>query len=85
VYSSNKLRTLTDSATCTVGPQAMPATDLGAGLPGKYVPVTCSYAEDGKPPREGAYAFLLDAGIYLPVQVQLNEHQTNTSRYTMVE
>jgi hypothetical protein len=82
MHSSNKLHTITESATCTVGPAEQLAKTLNPSLVGSYLPVSCSYSDPSKPTRKSEFAYLLASGLYLPVSVQLNEYQTNGTRYT---
>lgn len=82
MHSSNKLHTITESATCEVGPAEQSAKTLNPSLVGSYLPVSCSYSDPSKPARKSEFAYLLASGLYLPMSVQLNEYQTNGTRYT---
>lgn len=84
MLSSNKLHTITESATCMVGPTEQSAKALNPSLVGGYLLVSCSYSDASKSPRKSEFAFLLSSGLYVPVSVQLNEYQTNGTRYTAV-
>ena len=82
VHSSNKLHTHSESVSCKIGSVEQSARALNPSLAGNYLSVSCSYSDPSKPTRKSEFAYLLASGIYLPVSVQLNEYQTNTTRYT---
>ena len=82
LFSANKLRTTIESATCTTSSTERSAAALDPGMRGGYLEVTCSYAEPDKPVRKSIFAFLLASGLYVPITEQLNEYETDSSRYT---
>lgn len=81
-YSSNKLHELSEAVTCSVAAEPKPSSALSPSLRGNYLEVTCLHTEPEKAVRSSNLAFLQQSGLYLPIKLQLNEYQTNTSRYS---
>lgn len=84
LISTNRLYTIAESVTCTVGSTAQPASALNASLVGDYLPVSCVHSEPSKPERKSEFAYLVSSGMYLPLFDQVNEYQANTTRYTAI-
>lgn len=85
IFRSNKQMTLTEQATCKVGPNLLPASDLNSSMRGQYAAVSCVYnSADPSTERKAEYAFLLASGIYVSLG-EVTKWQTDKARFNSVQ
>lgn len=81
-FRKNMLIDVSEAVKCSVAAHPKASAALNPSLRGQYLDVACQHTEPGKPARSTSWAFLQDSGLYIPLKLQYNEYQTNTSKYT---
>ncbi|MGJ7603232.1 hypothetical protein ACSFA7_02740 [Variovorax sp. LT1R20] len=84
VVSSNKQVTIDTMVTCRVGANPLPAKGLNAALPGDYLPVSCDHKANVENVERTRFAWLIDAGMYLPLE-EVNWRETVKTGYGRIE